>query len=103
MTMNENELLELMRGIVKLARPVTADEVKFDQGLDTIIGETGLDSLDMIMVNVYLSELYGVSEEVAKTMDYEIVKTIRNMIDFMKANHTKEPPATAAECLELIK
>lgn len=101
--MNDNELLELMIGIVKLARPVTADDVKFDQGLDTLIGDTGLDSLDMIMVNVYLSELYGVSEEVAKTMDYEIVKTIRDMIVFMWTNRTKEPPETAAECLELIK
>lgn len=101
--MNDQELLELMRGIVKLARPVTADDVKFDNGLDTLLGETGLDSLDMIMVNVYLSELYGVSEEVAKTMDYEVIKTVRQMIDFMKANHTKELPATVAECLEAIK
>ena len=101
MTMNENELLELMYGIVKLARPVTADEVKFDQGLDTKISDTGLDSLDMIMTSVYLSELYGVPEEIAKTMTD--VVTIRDVLEFMKTHHTKTPPATAAECLELIK
>jgi acyl carrier protein len=99
--MNDNELLELMKAVVVLARPVTADEVKYTNGLDTPIGETGLDSLDLIMVSVYLSELYGVPEEIAKTMND--VVTLRDIFEFMKTNHTKVPPATAAECMELIK
>lgn len=101
MTMNDQEQLNLMQSIVVLARPVTADEVKYDNGLDTKITDTGLDSLDLIMVGVYLSELYGVPEEIAKTMTD--VVTLRDMITFMNENKTKEPPATAAECMELIK
>ena len=99
--MNDNQLLELIEGLVKIIRPVTADEVSFKSGLDTNLNETGLDSLDLIMLSVYLSELYGVSEEIAKTMTD--VVTLRDMIAFMNENKTKEPPATAAECLELIK
>ena len=99
--MNEAEQLSLMQSIVKLARPVTADEVKYDNGLDTEIKDTGLDSLDLIMVSVYLSELYGVPEEIAKTMT-EVV-TLRDIFTFMESHHTKEVPNTAAECMELIK
>jgi len=100
-TMNDTEQLSLMQAIVVLARPVTADEVRYDNGLDTEIKDTGLDSLDLIMVSVYLSELYGVPEEIAKTMTD--VVTLRDMIVFMESHHTKQPPATAAECMELLK
>ena len=100
-SMNESEQLSLMQSIVVLARPVTADEVKYDKGLDTEIKDTGLDSLDLIMVSVYLSELYGVPEEIAKTMT-EVV-TLRDIFTFMESHHTKVVPSTAAECMELIK
>ena len=96
----ENQL-ELIQEIVKLVRPVTADEVRYDNGILTEIKDTGLDSLDMIMLSVYLSELYGVSEEVAKTMTD--VVTLKDVLTFMNDNKTKEPPATVAECMELIK
>ena len=101
--MNDNQLLELIEGLVKVVRPVTADEVSFKDGLDTNLNETGLDSLDMIMMSVYLSELYGVSEEIAKTMSADTTKTVRNMIQFMQTHQTKELPATPAECLESVK
>lgn len=103
MTMNDNQLLELIQGLVKIIRPVTADEVSFKNGLDTNLNETGLDSLDMIMMSVYLSELYGVPEEIAKTMSGDTTRTVRDMINFMEMHHTQELPATAAECLEQIK
>ena len=96
--MNE---LELIQEIVNLVRPVTADEVRYDNGILTEIKDTGLDSLDMIMLSVYLSELYGVPEAVAKTMTD--VVTLMDVLTFMNDNKTKEPPATVAECLESIK
>ena len=99
--MNDQELLELVKGIVQLVRPVTADEVRYDNGILTEIKNTGLDSLDMIMLSVYLSELYGVPEEVAKTMSG--VVTLKDIIVWMNDNKTKEPAATVAECLESIK
>lgn len=93
--------LELIQEIVKIVRPVTADEVKYDNGILTEIKDTGLDSLDMIMLSVYLSELYGVPEEIAKTMTD--VVTLADVLAFMNDNKTKTPPATVAECMELIK
>lgn len=93
--------LELIQEIVKLVRPVTADEVRYDNGINTEIKDTGLDSLDMIMLSVYLSELYGVPEEVAKTMSN--VFTLKDVIEFMNENKTKELPDTVAECMELLK
>ena len=52
--MNNAEQLSLIEGLVKIIRPVTADEVSFKSGLDTLLNETGLDSLDLIMLSVQL-------------------------------------------------
>jgi acyl carrier protein len=90
-----------MQGIVQIVRPVTVDEVRYDNGILTEIKDTGLDSLDMIMISVYLSELYGVPEEVAKTMTD--VVTLADVFTFMNDNKTKTPPETVEACLELIK
>lgn len=85
--MTENELLELLAGVVKLATPNNSNSVNITS-LDTPIVDSGLDSLDVIMVSIYLSDVYGVPEEIAKTMS---VETVRQMFEFMEANKTKEP------------
>ena len=100
-TMNNAEQLSLIQGIVELVRPVTADEVKYGNGILTEIKDTGLDSLDMIMLSVYLSELYGVPEEVAKTM--ADVVTLQDVLAFMETNKTRTIPETVIECMGLIK
>jgi hypothetical protein len=40
------------------------------------------------MIGIYLAEIYGVEEEVAKTMQPE---TVGDMIDFMEKHKTKTP------------
>ena len=57
--MNEQDKIELINHVIKLARPVSADELKVSS-LDTEMKDTGLDSLDFLMVGVYLSDVYGV-------------------------------------------
>lgn len=99
--MTDNELLELMNAIIKVARPVSAEELKLST-LDKPMKETGLDSLDFLMVGIYLSDVYGVSEENMKAMKLEETSTVRDMINYVIAHKTKEP-ASLAEALELIK
>jgi len=99
--MTDLELLELMNGIVKLARPVSADDLKLDS-LDVLIKDTGLDSLDFLMVGVYLSDVYGVSEEVIKEMKMTPESTVRDFVKYMQDNKTKEP-ASVKEALESIQ
>lgn len=99
--MTENELIQIMNQIIKVARPVSAEELKLDT-LDKPLKDTGLDSLDFLMVGVYLSDVYGVSEEDMKAMKLEEGATVRDFINYVIAHKTKEP-ATLQEALEQIK
>lgn len=88
--MNEQELIQIMNAVIKLARPVSAEELKLNT-LDKPIKETGLDSLDFLMIGIYWSDLYGVSEEDMKAMKLEEGATVRDMLDYIMAHKTKEP------------
>jgi acyl carrier protein len=68
--------------------------------LDEPLADTGLDSLDMLMMAIYISDLYGVSEEIAKQMQ---PITVSDMFTFMEQHKTKELPATIEEALEMVQ
>lgn len=85
--MTDKDYIDLLNGIIKVARPVSADDLKLST-LDIDLKDTGLDSLDFLMVGVYLSEIYGVSEEDMKLMQ---ATTVRGMLDYMLSKKTKEP------------
>jgi acyl carrier protein len=90
--MTEQQLLDLLAGVVALATPLNSNGVNITS-LDFPISETGLDSLDMLMVSIYLSDVYGVSEEDVKTMQ---PVTIRDIFEFMCQHKTKEPTSVEA-------
>jgi acyl carrier protein len=99
--MTDQELLEIIRGVVKVARPVSADEIVLDS-LDVLLKDTGLDSLDFLMVGVFMSDIYGVSEEDIKTMEMNETSTIRDMFKYMQEHATKQP-ANVGEALASIQ
>ena len=96
--MNESQKIELINHIIKLARPVSADELKVTT-LDTEMKDTGLDSLDFLMVGVYMGDVYGLSEEDLKGLqpkppaEGEEPKsfTLRDMFNYMEKHATKQP------------
>lgn len=96
--MNEQQKIDLMNHVIKLARPVSADELKVTT-LDTEMKDTGLDSLDFLMVGVYLGDVYGVSEEDLKGLqpkppaEGEEPKsfTLRDIFKYMEDHATKKP------------
>ena len=92
------DFLELFNGVAKIARPVhvshtpvTDRELKLD--------EYGLDSLDLLMICIYLCELYGIPEETGKDMPAETVQIIE---DFIMSHRTQEP-TSVADALESIQ
>lgn len=99
--MTDQELLEIIKEVAKLARPVSADEMVLDN-LDVLLKDTGLDSLDFLMVGVYMSDIYGVSEEDLKNMQMTETSTIRDMFTYMQEHATKHP-ANLEEALASIK
>jgi acyl carrier protein len=86
--MNEQDKIALMNHVIRLARPVSCDELKINS-LDTSIADTGLDSLDFLMVMIYLSDVYGISEEDVK--EAPVPLSIRNLLDYMEQKATKQP------------
>lgn len=92
--------IELMNGIIKLARPAMPADYKLTS-LDTLLKDTGMDSLDFIMAGVYLSEAYGVSEENLKAMQMTPESTVNDLINYMEA-HATITPTNAQEALKAL-
>lgn len=96
--MTEQNYLDLFNGVISIALPVNSNKIRVTS-LDQPLLETGLDSLDRLMVAIYLSEIYGVSEETMKQLQ---PTTPRDVVNFMVEHKTKEPESVAA-ALESIK
>ncbi len=79
--------LELFNAVAEVARPI---HVKYTPVPDktSAIADFGMDSLDMLMVCVYLCELYGIPEETGKDMKGA---TVQELEDFIIAHKTQEP------------
>ena len=90
--------LELFNGVARIARPVHVSHTPVtDTELDLV--EYGLDSLDMLMICIYMCELYGIPEETGKEMS---AKTVREIEDFVMTHRTQQPE-TVAQALESIQ
>ena len=70
--------------------PIQSMEERFEDG--------SLDSLDMLMVAMYMSELYGIDDEVAKELKPE---TVQEMFDLITLHKTKEPESIEAAMKEI--
>jgi acyl carrier protein len=92
------DYLELFNAVAKIARPVNtnkAEALSYDQNLK----ETGFDSLDFLLISIYLCDVFGVSEQTAKEMK---PTTVKDMIEFMIKHGTKNPQ-TLEEAIKSIK
>ena len=90
--------LELFNGVARIARPVHVSHTPVtDTELDLV--EYGLDSLDMLMICIYMCELYGIPEETGKEMS---AKTVLEIEDFVMTHRTQQPE-TVAQALESIQ
>ena len=90
--------LKLFNEIIKIVTPINTNRAEATS-LDQPLAETGLDSLDLLMIGIYLAEIYGVEEEVAKTMQPE---TVGDMINFME-NHKTKTPTSVEEAIKGIQ
>ena len=90
--------LELFNALIAVVTPVNSRGVHA-AALDEPLVDTGLDSLDLLMMGIYLSDIYGVSEEDAKTMQ---PVTVQDMFDFMEQHKTKDLPDTIKEALNSV-
>jgi acyl carrier protein len=90
--------IELFNALINIVTPVNSMGAKAE-ALSDPLSETGLDSLDILMMSIYLSDIYGVPEEIAKTMQ---PLTVNDMFVFMEQHATKTP-TSVQESLDSIK
>lgn len=79
--------LDIFNIVARAARPAhsaLAPATSFDDRLEDL----GLDSLDGLMMMMYLTDLYGIEEAVSKEWSPE---TVQESHDLIMANKTKEP------------
>jgi acyl carrier protein len=84
--MDNQDFLKLLNAVVKVAKPFH-DEAPNITDMELKFSETTIDSLDRLMVTVYMTEIFGVDEEKTKELK---VNTPQELKDFLEANKTKE-------------
>ena len=97
--MNNEQKLELFNKLVRVVRPAFYD-YKEAPSLNVELKNTGLDSLDMVMMGIYLSTIYGVPEHIAKDF---APTTIGQFFELNEIHKTQNPPDTVEEALEMVR
>lgn len=92
------DFLDLFNKVARVARPAH-HAYKPLTSLDTKFADSDLDSLDTLMIGMYMSEIYGISDEIAKALS---PKTPADMLNDIDQHKTKEPESIEA-AMEVIK
>lgn len=90
------DFLELFNGVARAARPAFQD-YKDITDVNAPLQESGLDSMDGMMIGIYLAEIYGIPDEIAKEMH---PKTVQEFWEFVNTHKTKEPTGTVDEVIK---
>ena len=81
------DFLDLFNKVARFAKPAHTDFTPIDSR-STPFTETELDSMDMLIVAMYFSEIYGISDEDSKSLMPKTVGEMQELIDKLK---TKDP------------
>jgi acyl carrier protein len=84
--------IELFNRLARVARPAHA-YYKPVESLDTPWSETGLDSMDGLMLSIFYSDIYGIDEQVSKEFSFT---TPAELIALVEQHKTKEPESIDA-------
>lgn len=89
--------LALFNALVKVVRPAFSDYIP-QTTLQVKFPDTGLDSLDALMMTIYLSDIYGIPEEVAKQFSFS---TLEELFVLLEKNATRTPVSVVDEVANL--
>jgi hypothetical protein len=79
--------IDLFNAVAKAAKPLHVD---FDgaKSLEDKMTEIGIDSMDSLIIGIYLCEIYGVSEEIGKEWSPH---SLQEFYDLLMQHKTREP------------
>ena len=87
------DFIELFNGVITLAKPVSAEDSHATSPDDQLV-DLKLDSLDTIMLAMYLGEIYGIEEDVMREME---AITVADLQAYLEAHKTRTPTDIKAE------
>ena len=60
--MNDSDFITLLNGVIKVAKPLSYKN-SIITSIDQEFKDIGIDSLDCIMIAIYMGDIFGISEE----------------------------------------
>ncbi|UOF78446.1 hypothetical protein [Caudoviricetes sp.] len=79
--------LELLNRVARLAKPAHQN-LNPIESMDTPFTETDIDSLDGMMIVMYVAIIYGIPDDICKDFT---PKTPQELFDFAEQHKTQEP------------
>jgi acyl carrier protein len=90
--------IELLNGVARVARPAHHEFVPIVSMEERFV-DSCFDSLDMLMISMYMAMIYDIDDEIAKELRPE---TVQEMYDLIQ-QHKKRDPESMEWAMELIK
>lgn len=90
--------LDLLNAVARVAKPMHQD-FKPIESLDVQFKDTEIDSLDGLLILMYMCMIYDIDDSVAK--EFHPV-TPQQLLDFIEANKKRDPESIEA-AVEMIK
>lgn len=85
--MTPADYLDLMNRLGAHVKP-RANAFHAVQSLNEPLSDAGLDSLDIVLLSVYSCEIFGIAEELGKSL---APKTFAELVSFVETHHTRQP------------
>jgi hypothetical protein len=93
-----NNFIELLNKVARVARPAHHEFAPIER-MDEKFEETCFDSLDMLMIGMFMGMIYDIDDEIAKDFQPETVQELHTFIELNK----KRDPESIEWALEQIK
>jgi acyl carrier protein len=90
--------LELLNKVARVARPAHHEFIPIES-MEERFEETCFDSLDMLMIGMFMSMIYDIEDDISKEFQPE---TVQDLYDFVQL-HKKRDPESIEWALEQIK
>lgn len=90
--------IDLFNQVARVARPAHHEFVPV-QSMEEKFEESCFDSMDMMMIGMYMSMIYDIDDEIAKDMQ---PTSMQEMFDLIQL-HKKRDPESIEWAMELIK
>jgi acyl carrier protein len=91
------DFIDLFNRVARIARPAHHAFAPLES-MDQRFEDSDLDSLDMLMIAIYFSDIYGIEEKVAKEMHPETLQQLYDLV----CQHRTKVPTSIEEAVGLI-